>query len=175
MRAFHVVGVNFQLRLGVGGRVVGEQQIFVRLLRVGLLRDGMNVNPSVENALRFVVEDAVEILVAGAMRLRVLDNHVMIGQLLAAREVKAVQNAFQAFAGEFGADVVARKLRAERERMDVHIAGAAKFAGNGRHVKCVQRLVLEFHVLQRRVVAGDNFRDGIGEIRGVVGATDSFQ
>ena len=39
VRAFHVVGVNFQLRLGVRGRVVGEQKIFVRLLRVGFLRD----------------------------------------------------------------------------------------------------------------------------------------
>ncbi len=38
VRAFHVVGVNLQLRLGVGRRVVGEQQILVRLLGVGLLR-----------------------------------------------------------------------------------------------------------------------------------------
>ena len=93
-----------------------------------------------ENALRFVIEDAVEILVAGAMRLRVLDNHVMVGELFAAREVKAVQNAFQPFAGEFGADVVARQLRAEREGMDVHVAGAAQFAGNGCQMKRVRRL-----------------------------------
>ena len=76
---------------------------------------GLDEDAPVKNALRFVVEDAVEIFVAGAMRLRVLDDHVMIGQLFVAREVKAVQNAFQAFAGELGANVVARKLRAERE------------------------------------------------------------
>jgi len=35
VRAFHVVGVNFQLRLGVRCGVVGEQQVFVRLLGVG--------------------------------------------------------------------------------------------------------------------------------------------
>ena len=51
MRALHVVGVNFKLRLGVGAGVVGEQEIFVRLLRVGFLRDGMNVNATVESAL----------------------------------------------------------------------------------------------------------------------------
>ena len=104
------------------------------------------------------------------MRLGVLDNHVMIGQLLAAREVKAVENAFQPFAGEFGADVVARQFCAEREGMDAHVAGAAEFAGDGRDVKGVRRLVLKFHVLDRGVVAGDNFRDGVGEIRRVAGA-----
>ncbi len=108
------------------------------------------------------------------MRLRVFDNHVVIGELLAAREVKAVQNALQSFAGEFGADVVARKLRAQRKGMDVHVAGAAELAGDGRQMKRVRRLILEFHVLQRRVVAGDNFRDGIGEISGLVRGQIAF-
>jgi len=43
---------------------------------------------------------------AGAMRLGVFDNHMMVGELLAARQVKAVENAFQPLAREFGADVV---------------------------------------------------------------------
>ena len=86
----------------------------------------LHEDAAVEDALRFVVEDAVEIFVAGAMRLGVLDDHVVVGQLFAAREVKAVEDALQAFAGEVGADVVARKLRAERERVDVHVAGAAE-------------------------------------------------
>ena len=98
--AFHVVGVDLQLRLGVGGGVVGEQQVLVGLLGVGLLRDGPDEDATVEDALGFVVEDAVEILVAGAMRLGVFDDHVVIGQLLAAREVKAVEDALQALARE---------------------------------------------------------------------------
>ena len=102
------------------------------------------------------------------MRLRVLDNHVMVGELLAARQVKAVENAFQPFARELGADVVARQLRAERKGMDAHVARAAKLAGNGRQMKRGAGFVLKFHVLQRGVVAGDNFRDGVGEIRRIV-------
>ena len=70
------------------------------------------------------------------MRLRVLDNHVMVGELFAAREVKPVQNTFQPFARELGADVGARQFCAEREGVDGHIARAAKFAGNRRDVKC---------------------------------------
>jgi len=80
--AFYVVGVNFQLRLGVRCRVIGEQQVFVRLLGVGLLRDFLDQDPPVKDAPRFVVEDAVKIFVAGAMGLGVLDNHVMVGKLL---------------------------------------------------------------------------------------------
>jgi hypothetical protein len=129
----------------------------------------------VKNALRFVIEDAVEILVAGAMRLRVLDNHVMVGQLFAARQVKSVENAFQAFAREVRADVGARQLRAERKRMDAHVARAAKISGNGRQMKRVGGFVLKFHVFQRGVVAGGDFRDGVGEIRGVVRAKGSFR
>ena len=107
VRAFHVVGVNFQLGLGVGGRVIGKQQVFVRLLGVGLLRDGVDEDPPVKNALRFVIENAVEIFMAGAMRLGVFDDHVMVGELVATRQVKPVQNTFQPFAREFGADIVA--------------------------------------------------------------------
>ena len=82
-----------------------------------------------ENTLGFVIQDAVEILVARAVRLGMFDDHVMIRQLLATREVKPVENAFQAFACKLCADVVARKFCAERERpdvvlMDIHLAGS---------------------------------------------------
>jgi len=66
------------------------------------------------------------------MRLRVLDNHVMVGQLLAACEIKPVENTFETFAREFRPDVRPRKFCAEREGMDGHIARAAKFARNRR-------------------------------------------
>ena len=85
MRALHVVGVDLELRLGVRGGVVGEQQVLVGLLGVGLLRAGPDEDAPVEDALRVVGEDAVEILVAGAMRLGVFDDHVVVGQLVAAR------------------------------------------------------------------------------------------
>ena len=74
---------------------VREQQVLVGLLGVGLLGDGPHQNPSVEHALGPVVQDAVEILVAGAVRLGVLDDHVVIGQLVAPGEVEPVEHAFQ--------------------------------------------------------------------------------
>ena len=97
---------------------------------------GLHEDAAVEDALRFVVEDAVEILVAGAMRLGVLDDHVVIGELFAAREVKAVENALQALAGEVGVDVVARKLRAERDASGrSHCCARPKCAVERRDVK----------------------------------------
>jgi len=163
--AFDVVRINFELRLGVRRGVVREQEIFIRLLGVGFLGDGMDIDAAVKNAPRFVVKDAVEIFVAGAMRLGMLDNHVMVGELLVACEIKPVQNALEPFACQFGADIIARKFCAEREGMDVHIAGAAKFTGDGRHVKGVGRFVLQFDVLDGRIVTRDNFRDSIGKRR----------
>ena len=64
----------------------------------------------------------------GAVRLRVLDNHVVIGELLVAREVKPVQHALQTFAREFGADVITREFGAERERVNVHMARTTELA-----------------------------------------------
>ena len=174
MRAFHVIGINLELRLGVGGRVVGQQQIFVGLLGVGFLGDFAHQNAAVENPLGLVIKDAVEIFVAGAMRFRVLHDHVMVGELFAAREVQAVQHALEAFAGEFHADVIARKPGAERKGMHAGMAGAAEFTGNGRHVKRVQRFILQFDMLNHRVVAGHNFRDRVGEVRHVGRAQIAF-
>ena len=39
VRAFNVVGIDFQLRFRVGRRIVGKQKVFIRLLRIGFLRD----------------------------------------------------------------------------------------------------------------------------------------
>ena len=39
VRALHVVGEDLELRLGVDGRVVGNKQVLIALLGVGLLRD----------------------------------------------------------------------------------------------------------------------------------------
>ena len=52
VRALHVVGVDLQLRLGVDLRVVGEQQVMVGLLGVGLLRVLADDDPAVEDAVR---------------------------------------------------------------------------------------------------------------------------
>ena len=89
VRALHVIGVNLQLRLRVHGRFIGKEEVLVRLFGVGLLRDLLHKNPAMENAFRFVVENAVEIFMAGAVRLRVLDDHVMVGELFALGQTHA--------------------------------------------------------------------------------------
>ena len=57
-----------------------------------------------------------------------------------------------------------REFRAERERVNVHIARATKLTVERRHVKCIRRFVLKLHKLRARVVTGKQFRDGVGEI-----------
>ena len=81
--------------------------------RKSFLRDLSNENSAVKNALRFVVQNAIEILVARAMRLRVFDDHVVIGELFAFRQVKAVQYTFEPFTGEVGPNIVSREPRAQ--------------------------------------------------------------
>ena len=115
VRAFHIVGIDLELRFGVHRRLVAEQDVLVGLLRVGLLRDRMHENAAVKHALRFVVQDSVEIFVTRAVRLSVFDNHVMIGELLAFRQVKAVEDALQPFTSEPGENVVPRNSGAQRE------------------------------------------------------------
>ena len=51
MTAFDVIGMNFQLRLGVHHRIFGQQQILVRLARIGLLRVFVNDNLAVEYSM----------------------------------------------------------------------------------------------------------------------------
>ena len=81
MRALDVVGEDLELRLGVDGRVVGQQQRLVRLLGVGLLGVLADEDLAVEDAVALAVEDALVQLVAGAVRLRVVDDGVVVDVL----------------------------------------------------------------------------------------------
>ena len=109
MCAFHVIRINLQLRLGVDSRVIRKQQVLIGLLCIRLLGRPMNIDAAVKNALGLVIEDAIKVLVTRAVRFRVFDDHVVVGELILAGKVEAVQYALQSFAGEFRTDVVARK------------------------------------------------------------------
>ena len=69
VRAFHVVGVDFELRLGVDLRLIGKQQVAIGLLGVGFLRVLVDDDAAMENAVRTAVENAVVELAAAAVRL----------------------------------------------------------------------------------------------------------
>src|SRR3954454_3397305 len=54
--AFHIIGVNLKLRLGVGGGVVRKEQILVGLLGVRLLSFLTNENASMEHAFGAAIQ-----------------------------------------------------------------------------------------------------------------------
>ena len=125
-----------------------------------------------KDALGAAVEDAVVIFVAVAAGLGVLNDHVMVGELLVAREVKAVQDALDAFIGKAGADIVARKLGAGGDGMGDEIAVAAQVDVNGGDVIGCGVFVLELAVLDDGVFADDEFFDRVRKI-GRAGGADA--
>ena len=72
--AFHVVGEDFQLRLGVDRGAPAQQQMLVHLLRVGLLRVGRTSMRPWNTPCARSVEHALEELARGAVRRRVIDD-----------------------------------------------------------------------------------------------------
>jgi len=97
VRALHVVGVNLKLRLRVDACLLGQQQVLVRLYRVGLLRAFANEDLAVENRPAVVIENPFVQLVTAAMRLLVVDDRVRVGMLIGAHKVKAVDRSLSAF------------------------------------------------------------------------------
>jgi hypothetical protein len=91
-----------------------QQQVVVGLLRVGALRAGTHDDAAVEHAARLTIEHAVEVLVALAVRLGVLDRSVVIDVLGAAEYRQAAENQIRVGAVEHGVDVMAHQSRAER-------------------------------------------------------------
>ena len=69
VRALHVVGIDFQLGLGVGGRRAVEQHRLHRLRGIGLLRIARDQNLAQIAARRAVREDGAHRLVARRPRL----------------------------------------------------------------------------------------------------------
>src|ERR1039458_1758981 len=96
MRALDVVGVDFELRLGVDARIITEEQIAVGLLGVGLLRVLVTYDAAVEDAARAIIENAVVKLAARTLRLRVLHQHVVVEVLASSADEKAVDEALRA-------------------------------------------------------------------------------
>src|SRR5438874_10253319 len=113
----HIVGVNLELRLCVDLRVVGEQQVTVRLLGVGFLGIFVNNNAPVKHAMRAVIQDAVIELAAVAVWAGVLHQHVVIEVLLAIADEEAINQALSAFSSQYGMDVVAHQSSAKKYRV----------------------------------------------------------
>ena len=113
VRALYVVGVNFQLRLGVDLSFARKQQIAICLLRVGLLRVFVDDDATMKHAVRASAKNAIVKLAAAAVRLRVLDQHVVVQMLAAGSGEQAVDQAIAAFAVEDWMYVVANDAAPE--------------------------------------------------------------
>ena len=86
MRAFDVVGEDFELGLGVDRRRAREQQALERLLAVGLLRVARDLDPRGDRAGGLVVRDRAPDLAAGPARDEVADDEIGVVALAAAGE-----------------------------------------------------------------------------------------
>ena len=98
MRTLDVVGVDFELGLGVDLRRLREQEVLVGLIGVGFLRGLVNVDLAAEDAGGSAAEDALVELVALAVRLGVFDERVVIDVLRPVFDVEAVEGGVNAFA-----------------------------------------------------------------------------
>ena len=111
--ALHVVGVDLEIGLGVDQAVLGEQQVLVVDLGVGLLRAFPDDDRAVEDGPRLAVEHSFIELAARAVGDGVVDQGMIVEVLTAAHEVKAVERDVGALAGEQHVDVVAHELPAQ--------------------------------------------------------------
>src|SRR5689334_5165802 len=117
-----------------------------------------------EDAPGTIIENAIIILVAGAIRLRVLDDHMMIGQLVAPGEIQTIKRALDSFAGEGSATVISRKTRARSNRMRDRASMAPHSHVDGRHMQCVDAFSLELAMLHDRIIVGDQLSDGVRKV-----------
>ena len=116
---------NLQLRLGVDHGVVGEHQVLVGLLGIGLLRVLADEDLAVEDRVRLAVQDALVQLVAGGVRLGVVDGGVIVHVLRAVDDVESVQRGLGAFREE-RVGIVAHQRAAERNRVRGEVGAAAE-------------------------------------------------
>ena len=109
------------------------------------------------------------------MRLRVLDHHVMVGQLVAPGQVKPVQDALDPFAGQGRANIIPRQARPRGNRVRNEVAAPPQMGVDGRDVISVPALVLEFHVLHHRAFPQNQFGHRVREIRRLGEADIAFE
>ena len=74
MGAFHIVGKDFELRLGVHPGFVRKQEILIGLPGVGLLCAMADKHFAVKNSPRLTVKNSFIKLMTGAVRLAVIDD-----------------------------------------------------------------------------------------------------
>ena len=98
VRTLDVVGVDFELGLGVDLGRLREQEILIGLVGVGFLRGLVNVDLAAEDTGGPAAENPLVELVALAVRLGVFDERVIIDVLCPVFDIEAVESGVNAFA-----------------------------------------------------------------------------
>ena len=147
-----------------------EQEVPVLLVRVRLLRLGLDADHPAPHGGRVVAQRALEGEVGGRVRRLVLLERVVVEVLVAVGEVRARDTRGRALAGEVVLDPHLALLRAEAARDPVEL-GVAPDAGAVRgEVPRLAREVLERHVLDLGLLADEELDDGVRiALRGLVG------
>src|SRR5712691_6190391 len=102
----NVIGQDLKLWFCIYPGFVREQQIFVRLHCIGLLRVVADKNYAVENCSRFAIENPLVELMAGAMRPLVINNRMRVRVLSGADDVEAINPTLSAFMIHDHADIM---------------------------------------------------------------------
>ena len=163
--AFHVVGIDLQLRLGVDLRLVGQQQCLAELMAVRLLRVLVDHDPPLEDGARGIIDHALEDLAARGPRLQVFDHGGRVAVLRVAQQVGAVQVTFGAFAVEAHRGLVARQPATGGLREAV-VHRVAPEAGVQRgDMNRLGAFLLDLVVVQLRAIPERDLGRAVGKVR----------
>ena len=164
MRALGIVCENFELGIRIDRRLIGEQQIVVELVRVGLLGVGRYDHFSGEHGFACPVENAFVSHAAEASRDGVLDMQGVIDGTVSVIEVEPVEFASAVLALEFDAEFVPNDLTGNGD-VAVGVVRVSPFDDLRGH-EMVTRFTFSNDLVADygRVVTDDYFGDGVGEI-----------
>ena len=163
--AFHVIGVNFQLRFGVDLRQPPEQQIIVGHLTVGFQRERRDVDQPVKHRPPLIADDGFVQLAAGAVADLMVEPGAAIADLIFHRHRQRIEAQVAVFAAQAGAGLVTQHLAAKQET-----------AAEGRGVAAQQQVVMgeviaagilkcQLDMLEVRVIGHRHGQSPAGEMR----------
>src|SRR5881296_878211 len=126
MATLYIVIKNLKLWLGVDRRLLGKQQVSVRLLGIGLPGILPHNDFAIEDRLDLSIEDAFVEFATNAMWLHMVNPGVVVDMALTRSQVEAVQRAVAALTVQHDINVVSDQRPAQRNRMRDKIAAAAE-------------------------------------------------
>ena len=163
MGTTYVVGVDFQLRLGVDLGGARSQQVLVAELGQCFLGLRVDMNPTVKDRLGSVTNDAAEHLVAGAVRYAMLNVGVIVDHLTVARQIDAVQIQMGTLTQHIHLIVDTLEAAALGQGKTMKTRVALQVNVHTAHMQQVFLLQVDAVVLHLRVIANNHFSQAVDE------------